>query len=106
MLRSENARLAGWVYVDIRGRDLALGGARRAARRRARSVKLPPGVSLAWSGQFEYLERATKRLDGRRAVHAARSSSCCSTSRSGASTRRRCIMVTLPFALVGGFWLL
>ena len=61
MLKTENARLAGWVYVDIRGRDL------RAAVKEmqaavAGSVKLPPGVSISWSGQFEYLERAAARL--------------------------------------------
>jgi Cu(I)/Ag(I) efflux system membrane protein CusA/SilA len=61
MIRSENARLAGWVYVDIRGRDLAsvVADARRAV---AESVKLPAGVSVGWSGQFEYLERAVERL--------------------------------------------
>jgi Cu(I)/Ag(I) efflux system membrane protein CusA/SilA len=61
MLRSENARLSGWIYVDIRGRDLGsvVADAQRAV---AREVKPPAGVSLAWSGQFEYLERAQARL--------------------------------------------
>jgi Cu(I)/Ag(I) efflux system membrane protein CusA/SilA len=61
MLRSENARLTGWIYVDIRGRDLGsvVADAQRAV---ASQVKLPPGVSLSWSGQFEYLERAKARL--------------------------------------------
>jgi len=61
MLRSENARLTGWIYVDIRGRDLGsvVEDAQRAV---AQKVKLLPGVSLAWSGQFEYLERARARL--------------------------------------------
>jgi Cu(I)/Ag(I) efflux system membrane protein CusA/SilA len=61
MLRSENARLTGWIYVDIRGRDLGsvVGDAQRAVAQR---IKLPAGVSLAWSGQFEYLERAKARL--------------------------------------------
>ena len=45
----------------------------------ARDVKLPPGYSIAWSGQFEYLERASARLERRRAGHARSSSSCCST---------------------------
>jgi Cu(I)/Ag(I) efflux system membrane protein CusA/SilA len=60
-LRSENARLSGWIYVDIRGRDLSsvVADAKRAV---AANVKLPPGVSVQWSGQFEYLERAVKRL--------------------------------------------
>ena len=61
MLRSENARLSGWIYVDIRGRDLGsvVADAQRAV---SEQVKLPPGVSLSWSGQFEYLERAKARL--------------------------------------------
>ena len=61
MLRSENARLAGWVYVDIRGRDLR-GAVYDMQQAVARGVKLTPGYSLSWSGQFEFLERATARL--------------------------------------------
>ncbi len=61
MLRSENARLAGWVYVDVRGRDLAAveQDLRRAV---AAGVKLEPGISIAYSGQFEFMERANARL--------------------------------------------
>ncbi len=50
MLKSENARLSGWVYVDIRGRDLRSAVARHAARRSREQVKLPPGYSISWSG--------------------------------------------------------
>jgi len=104
MLRSENARLAGWVYVDIRGRDLrsAVQDMRRAV---AGQVKISPGYSVSWSGQFEFLERATAKLKivvpftlmiifvllyltFERFDEAA------------------LIMLTLPFALVGGIWLL
>lgn len=61
MIKSENARLSLWVYVDIRGRDL--GGFVAAAQEAiARQVELPAGYSLGWSGQFEYLERAQARL--------------------------------------------
>ena len=61
MLRSENARLSGWVYVDIRDRDLrsAVQDMQQAV---AKQVKLPPGYSISWSGQFEFLERATAKL--------------------------------------------
>jgi Cu(I)/Ag(I) efflux system membrane protein CusA/SilA len=61
MLRSENARLSGWVYVDIRGRDLnsAVNEMQRAVNK---AVKMPAGYSVSWSGQFEYLERASARL--------------------------------------------
>ena len=104
MLKSENARLSGWVYIDIRGRDLQ-SVVRDMQQAVAAQVKLTPGYSIAWSGQFEYLERANaklkivvpatlmiifvllyltfKRIDG--AV---------------------LIMATLPFALVGGLWLM
>ena len=70
MLNTENARLSGWVYVDIRGRDLQ-SVVRDAQQAVAAKVKLPPGYSISWSGQFEYLERATEAAEGRRAVHAA-----------------------------------
>jgi copper/silver efflux system protein len=104
MLRSENARLSGWVYVDLRGRDLQSAVADMQARV-SQAVVLPPGYSLSWSGQFEYLERAKVRLQVvvpctllvifvllyltfRRADEAL------------------LIMATLPFALIGGFWLI
>src|SRR4029079_16515684 len=61
MLKSENARLSSWVYVDLPGRDLA-SAVREMQDAVARDVKLPPGYSIAWSGQFEYFERAKARL--------------------------------------------
>jgi Cu(I)/Ag(I) efflux system membrane protein CusA/SilA len=103
-IRSENARLNGWVYVDISGRDLGSYVA-QAQKLVAQRVALPAGYSITWSGQFEYLERAAKKLKlvvpftlviifvllyltfrslGEAAL----------------------IMGTLPFALVGGLWLL
>jgi Cu(I)/Ag(I) efflux system membrane protein CusA/SilA len=104
MLRSENARLAGFVYVDIRGRDLR-GAVREMQRVVAEQVNLPPGYSVSWSGQFEFLERAAAQLTlvvpftlliifvllyltFRRFDEAL------------------LIMTTLPLALVGGVWLL
>ncbi len=103
MLRSENARLSGWVYVDVRGRDLrSVVNDMQAAV--AKSVAMPPGYALSWSGQFEYLERATERLKlvvpvtllvifvllyllFKSAIDAA------------------LVMAAVPFSLVGGFWL-
>lgn len=104
MLKSENARLSGWVYVDIRDRDLS-STVHEMQEVVAREVKLPAGYSIAWSGQFEYLERATAKLKivvpatlliifvllymtFKRVDEAA------------------LIMATLPFALAGGIWLL
>jgi Cu(I)/Ag(I) efflux system membrane protein CusA/SilA len=104
MLRSENARLAGWIYVDIRGRDL-VSVVNEAKQAVAREVTLPPGVSVAWSGQFEFLERAQKRL----AVVIPFTLAIIFVLLYLAFKRfdeAALIMVTLPFALIGGFWTL
>jgi len=104
MLRSENSRLAGWIYVDIRGRDLVsvVNDARAAV---AAKVKLAPGVSVSWSGQFEYFERAKARLQVvvpftlliiLVLLYVA----------FGRVGEALLIMLTLPFALIGGFWLI
>ena len=104
MLKTENGRPSTWVYVDVRGRDLTSVVADLQAAV-SRQVQLSPGVSIAYSGQFEYLERALDRLMlvvpatlaiiflllyliFRRLDEAA------------------LIMGTLPFALTGGFWIL
>ncbi len=104
MLKSENARPTGWIYIDVSGRDLAstVDDLRRAV---TRQVKLEPGMSVTYSGQFEYLERANARLKlvvpatlliifvllyfiFKRFDEAS------------------LIMITLPFALTGGLWFL
>ncbi|MFH1820072.1 efflux RND transporter permease subunit [Thiobacillus sp.] len=104
MLKSENARPSGWVYVDVRGRDLAsvVADLRAAV---ARAVKLEPGMSLAYSGQFEFMERANARLE--LVVPATLLIIFVLLY----LTFRRfdealLIMVTLPFALTGGVWFL
>lgn len=104
MLKSENARSSGWVYVDFRGRDLS-SAVRDMQRAVARGVRLPPGYSISWSGQFEYLQRAAARL--RIVVPATLLIILVLLY----LTFRRLsdavlIMATLPFALVGGFWLM
>jgi Cu(I)/Ag(I) efflux system membrane protein CusA/SilA len=103
-LRSENARLNGWVYVDISGRDLGsyVHDAQKAVSER---VQLPPGYSIVWSGQFEYLERASKKLQLVVPFTLAIIFVLLYlTFRNFASAAL--IMGTLPFALVGGLWLL
>ncbi len=104
MLKSENARPSGWVYVDVRGRDLAsVAKDLRAAV--ASQVKLESGVSLAYSGQFEYLERANARL--KLVVPATLLIIFVllylTFSRLDEALL---IMATLPFALTGGIWFL
>jgi len=104
MLKTENARPSGWVYIDARSRDLAsiVADLQTAVAQR---VRLKSGMSLTYSGQFEYLQRANARLElvvpatlviifillyftFRRIDEAA------------------LIMGTLPFALTGGIWFL
>ena len=104
MLRSENARLAGFVYVDIRGRDLksAVQDMQRAV---AQEVKLTPGYSVSWSGQFEFLERATAKL--KVVVPFTLLIIFVLLYLTFKSLDEALlILLTLPFALVGGFWLL
>ena len=104
MLKSENARLNGWTYIDIKGRDLGSYVA-EAQQAVAEKVELPPGYSLTWSGQFEYMERAMERMQLVVPVtlmiiflllYLA-------FQRVGEAIL---IMATLPFALIGGLWLL
>jgi len=104
IIKSENARLNGWTYVDIAGRDIGSYVA-EAQQVVADSVDLPAGYSLAWSGQYEYMVRAKERLlvvgpvtlaiivlllylNFRRFAEVA------------------IILGTLPMALIGGLWLL
>ena len=104
MIKSEAAQLTGWTYVDIANRDVGSYVA-EAQKRVASQVKLPPGYSLSWSGQYEYIQKANKSLAlvvpvtivlialllylaFRRISHVV------------------IIMGTLPMALAGSFWLL
>ncbi|TAN63419.1 MAG: efflux RND transporter permease subunit, partial [Magnetospirillum sp.] len=102
-IRTENALLSAYIYVDIRDRDI--GGYVADARKVvADSVRMPPGYFVAWSGQFEYMERAIEKLklvvpltiliiflllylNFKRV------------------TETLIVMLSLPFALVGGLWL-
>ena len=103
MLRSENARLSGWVYVDVRGRDLrsAVNDMQAAV---ARSVKTPAGYAVSWSGQFEYLERATERLKLVVPVTLAVIFVLLYLLFKSFSDAAL-VMAAVPFSLIGGFWL-
>ncbi len=104
MLKSENARPSGWVYIDVRGRDLASAVA-DLQKAVAQQVKLEPGVSLAYSGQFEFLERANARL--KVVVPATLLIIFVLLYLAfGRMDEALLIMGTLPFALTGGVWLL
>ena len=103
MLRSENARLSGWVYVDVRERDLrsAVKDMQAAV---AQTVKLPPGYALSWAGQFEYLERASQRL--MLVVPATLAVIFVLLYLLFRSIGDAVlVMAAVPFSLIGGFWL-
>ncbi|NWD03947.1 efflux RND transporter permease subunit [Pseudomonas gingeri] len=104
MLRSENGRLSGWVYVDVRGRDLA-STARDLQQQVAQQVQLKPGMTVSYSGQYEFLERANARLMW--VVPATLLIIFVLLYLTfGRFSEAGLIMVTLPFALSGGVWLL
>jgi Cu(I)/Ag(I) efflux system membrane protein CusA/SilA len=103
-IRTENALLAAYIYVDIRGRDIG-GYVAEAKKAVADKVKFPPGYYVSWSGQFEFMERAAAKmkivipitlltiflllyLNFRRL------------------TETLIVMLSVPFALVGGIWLM
>jgi Cu(I)/Ag(I) efflux system membrane protein CusA/SilA len=104
VIKSENARLNGWSYIDITGRDLGSYVA-EAQRVVADGVNLPAGYSLVWSGQYEYMVRAKERLSVVGPVTLA-----IIVLLLYLSFRRfaevAIIIGTLPMALIGGLWLL
>jgi Cu(I)/Ag(I) efflux system membrane protein CusA/SilA len=103
-IKSENARKTAWIYVDLKGVDVG-SYVKRAREIVDREVKFPPGYSIVWSGQYEYMERARKTLNIVLPVtlliifvllyiHFRN------------ITEAMIVMATLPFSIVGGVWLL
>jgi len=103
-IKSENARLNGWTYVDIKDRDLGSYVA-EAQRIVAENIELPAGYSLAWSGQYEYMVRAQERLAVVGPVTLAVIVLLLFIN-FGRLAEVAIVMGTLPLALVGGLWLL
>ena len=103
-IKSENARLNGWVFIDIEGNDLG-GYVEETKSYLASNLNLPPGYSLTWAGQYEYLERAEARL-----LLVVPATFSLIVLLLYFSFRRitdvLLILLTLPLALVGGYWLL
>ena len=104
MIKTENARKTVWVYVDTRDSDIS-GFVKRLQKVVSEEISLPPGYSIVWSGQFEYMERANRRLRlivpltlmiifFLLYVHF------------GNITESLTVMFSLPFAMVGGVWLM
>ena len=104
MIKSENARLNGWIYVDIAGVDLGtyVEAARKAV---ADQVDLPAGYSITWSGQYEYMERAKQHLTVVIPITIATIMLLLFLSFRNI-TEVLIILGTLPMALIGGLWLL
>jgi Cu(I)/Ag(I) efflux system membrane protein CusA/SilA len=103
-IRTENGQLASYIYVDISGRDLG-GYVADAQRAVAASVKLPIGYSVGWSGQYEYLQRAEARLKIVVPVTLLIIFLLLYLN-FRALTETLIVMLSLPFALVGGVWLM
>ena len=103
-IRTENGQLAVYIFVDIAGRDLG-GYVAEAQAAVAGEVILPPGYSLGWSGQFEYLERAKARLAIVVPITLAVIFLLLFLN-FRRLTETLIVMLSLPFALVGGVWLM
>ena len=102
-IRTENAQPVAYIYVDLQGRDLG-GYVAEAARKVAEQVKMPPGYHIEWSGQFEYLQRAQAKL--KIVVPATLVVILVLLFLNfGRITETLIVMLSVPFALIGGAWL-
>ncbi|MGD8910622.1 MAG: efflux RND transporter permease subunit, partial [Chromatiales bacterium] len=104
MLKSENGRLNGWTFVDIRDVDLGSYVA-QAQRAVSEAVELPQGYSVTWSGQYEYMLRAKARLSQIIPLTLVIIFVLLYLAFRHAGEALM-VMASLPFALVGGFWLI
>ncbi len=104
MIKSENARLNGWIFVDTVGRDLG-SYVEEAKLQISEAITLPPGYSLTWSGQYEYLQRAKERLSVIVPLTLALIVLLLFIHFKNI-TEVMIILASLPFALVGGLWML
>ncbi len=104
MIKSENAQLVGTVFIDVRGRDVG-GYVREAREIVARAVALPPGYRLQWSGQYEAMERVKARLKVVVPVTLAIIALLLYLNFMNL-VEVGIVMLSLPFALVGGVWLM
>jgi len=103
-IKSENAKRTAWIYVDMRTSDIG-GFVNKAKKLVNDHIKLPSGVSIVWSGQYEYMERANKRL----AIVIPLTIALIFMLlfiHFKSITESLIVMLTLPFAMVGGVWLM
>jgi Cu(I)/Ag(I) efflux system membrane protein CusA/SilA len=104
MIKSEGARPTAWVFVDIMGVDVGT-YVQRAKEAITAKLKMPPGYSLVWSGQFEFMEQARERLQVIIPVTLVLVLMLMYLS-TGSLTKVAIIFLAVPFSLVGAFWLL
>ncbi len=102
-LRTENAQLVGYIYVDTRDSDIG-GYVERAQRSVAANVEFPPGYRAVWSGQFEYLERAKARLTLVVPLTIAIIFVLLYLN-FGRLAETLIVLLSVPFSLIGGLWL-
>ena len=103
-IKSENARRTAWVYVDIRGIDVGT-YVKRAQKVVAEEVDIPPGYNIIWSGQYEYMQAAAERF--RMGIPITIVIICLLLFfHFKIMTNSLVVMLSLPFAVVGGVWLL
>ncbi len=103
-IKSENARLNAWIYVDIKGIDVGT-YVTRAQQAVLENVEMPPGYTVIWSGQYEYMQRAEKRL--RVVVPVTLGIIFLLLFLNFRNvTESLIVMLSLPFSLVGGIWLM
>jgi Cu(I)/Ag(I) efflux system membrane protein CusA/SilA len=103
-IRTENALLSAYIYVDIRDRDIG-GYVADAKKAVAEQVKFPPGYYVTWSGQFEYMERAIEKMKIVIPVTLL-SIFLLLYLNFRRITETLIVMLSVPFALVGGVWLM
>jgi Cu(I)/Ag(I) efflux system membrane protein CusA/SilA len=104
VLRTEQAQLLGYVYIDVAGRDIG-GYVEDAKRAVAKMVKLPAGYTLEWSGQYEYMQRASERL--RIVVPVTLLLVIVLLYFNTRNpTKIAIVLLAVPFSLVGAFWLI
>jgi len=102
-IRTENALLSAYIYVDMRGRDID-GYVRDAKQAVRQAVKFPAGYTITWSGQFEYMERAKQRLQFVVPLTLGIIFVLLYLNFKRL-TETLIVMLSVPFALVGGVWL-
>jgi Cu(I)/Ag(I) efflux system membrane protein CusA/SilA len=103
-IRTENAQLVNYIYVDLHGRDIG-GYVADAKRAVAKAVQMPSGYHIEWSGQFEYLERAEAKLQLVVPITLLVIFLLLYLN-FGRLAETLIVMLSVPFALVGGFWLM